>query len=116
MSICETDALRVESMSLDHAADLAHLGDLDLAQRVHSAEFRPSIPQGAQRDFSNDKWVRGNLSPVEEILHLRVGPMEVVDPDRRVSEDQSSSTLKRLMSFKSGSDPPKAASLREASK
>ena len=81
MGVGEADALRVEGVSLNHAAHFAHLGDLDLAQLIHSAELLPAISQGAQRDLSDDARVHRDFSPVEEIPHLRVGSVEVVDPD-----------------------------------
>src|ERR1039458_2523892 len=57
-----------------------------------------------------------NVPLVEMLAHFFVSRTKVVNPDRRICENQFDRTLRRGMFFNSGIEPPRDANLRALSR
>src|ERR1035437_247616 len=114
--VCETNTLRVESVRLNHVLHFVERGNIHFEQRLQVIQHFLPVVQRAKRNLRNDEGVHPNLPSAQEPLHLRVAVAKVVNPNRSVGQDHRLSALTRLMSSKSGSVPPTAASRREASR
>ncbi len=116
MRVREADALRVESVSLDHVPDFPGLGDTDLRKQIEVNEGSRSITQGSESELSDNERVRGNLIAGEQIPQFRQRRSKMVDPDGSIGENHRFWTRRRGMSSSSGMVPPRAASRCAASR
>lgn len=115
MDVRQAKSLCIQRVRFD---EMTHLGDLSYvhgAQQVECRESSAAVVQRTQCDLSDDKRMDDDFSSGEELGHPGVGAPQMVDPHRSVGKNHSSSALVRLMYSRFGSEPPRAASLREAS-
>src|ERR1035437_8418799 len=114
--VCEANTLRVESVRLYHVPHFVERGNIHFEQPLQVVQHFLPVVQRAKRKTRNNEGVHHDLPAAKEPLHLRVAVAKMVNPDGSVCQDHRLSALTRLMYSKSGSDPPTAASRREASR
>lgn len=114
MRIGEADVVRVERVRLDHVPHFVEPRQAHSTQRVHFGEDFWAVAQRSESNLCDDKGVYGDLARQKKISHLLVASPEMVYPDGCVGENHYATRV-RLMGSRSGSVPPTAANLREAS-
>ena len=68
------------------------------------------------RNLAHDECVHGDFAPFECRCQSRVMETQMVDPDRRIDDDDFFMLRRRGIGFIRGSLPPSLASLRAASR
>ena len=116
MRVRKANALRVEGVRFNHVPHFIELRYSHFKQRIHVVKSLSPVAKRTKGNLGNYEGMHDNLPPDQAFLHLRVAVSQMVNPDRCVGQDHRLSAFTRLISSKSGSVPPTAASLREASR
>jgi len=87
MSVHPTDAAAPERRAFDQSEDLAVLGDARGVERLKAFEYVGSRGDGAEGDLPQDERVHDDAILFEEAGKPGVTPAPVIDPNRRVGED-----------------------------
>src|SRR5664279_342990 len=96
---------------MPHLPESCHL---NFEQCFQFIESLPPVAQRTQGYLGHNERVRYDLALAETLLHPRIAPAQIVNPDRCVRQDHNWSVFTRLISSKVGSVPPAAASRVEA--
>src|SRR6185437_2447271 len=115
MQVGDADALALKLARFDEAKQVFEIGSWSMRQFSQLSQKHCSAFDGAECEFQPDKGVCNDLMVQEQLLEFRFRLAQVVDPDRGVNKDHSADLL-RGAAVAFGSLPPRAASLRAASR
>src|ERR1035441_7752573 len=116
VGVGQTDAKAVQTTSLNHSPHFAQLRHSHLGQEVQQCQRFGAPPQRAQRKLRNDGRVDHNLPFVQMLPHFFVSRTKVVNPNRRVRENQNGPSLRRGIFFNFGMVPSRDANRRALSR
>ena len=121
MCVDETDAPVVQASSLNRWPHLAHLRHPHLWLKVQQRKRLSALLQRAsvyqtQGKFRNDERMDHNVPLVKMLAQFSVSGTEMVDPNRRIGENQFGRTRRRGIFFNCGIVPPRDANLRALSR
>jgi hypothetical protein len=116
VSVDQSDAQAVQTMSVDRKPYLFHLRHSHLRELVEQSECFDSLPQRSQGKFRNHKRMNDNAALPKLPAHLLVAGAEMVDPNRGIGQDHFRLVRRRGTLFKSGIVPPSDANRRALSR
>ena len=116
MCVDETDASAVQASSLNRQPHLAQLRHPHLWQKIQQCKCFRALLYRTQGKFRNDERMDHNVPVVKMLAQFSVSGTEMVDPNRRIGENQFGRTLRRGIFFNCGIVPPRDANLRALSR
>src|SRR5438876_3377152 len=115
VSVYDSDAEAVQASGLDQRPYFIQLRHSHLRQRIEQRQRLATVPQRSQRKFGSHKRMDHNPALVEMLAHLQDSGTQMVNPNRRIRENQRELALRRGIRLSSGIVPPRDASLRPLS-
>src|SRR6202522_4135115 len=112
MCVDKPNAQAVQPSSFNRKPHLAQLCYAHLRQRIEQRQRRRALPQRPQRQLRHNEGMDHNIPLVEMLTHFFISEAEVVDPDRRIGENQICRARWRGIFFNPGIVPPREASRR----
>src|ERR1700730_13780908 len=116
MCVSQTDPQAVQTERFNHQPYLAHMRHSHLWQKVQQCKRLGTLLQRSQSQFRNDKRVNYDVPLVKMLSHFRAFRTEVINPNRRICQNQFDLTRRRRIFFSFGMVPPRDASLRALSR
>ena len=121
LGIGQTDAKAVQTTSLNHSSHFTQLRHLYLGQKVQQCKRLAALLKRSKGKLGNDGRMDHNLPFVQMLPQFLVSGMKVsrtkvVDPNRRIRENQFGPGLRRGIFFSFGIVPSRDANRRALSR
>jgi hypothetical protein len=95
MNIDVSDAFAVKLVSFDVAKDFVRFGNRRLRQLLEQFQDQRAIGEAATGNLTNNERVHDHIVAFKESCKSRIAAAKMVDPDRRVDQDQDAVLCRR---------------------
>jgi hypothetical protein len=116
MCVGQADTTIVQIATLNKQTHFPHVGHSDLWKHVQQSERLVALSQRSKGKFRDDERMDYDPPPLKVLAKLPISRTKVVNPYRRIGENQVSRTLRRGIFFNLGMVPPSDANLRALSR
>ena len=117
MHVDVADAFSVKAVTLDESENLLAISHHGGGQILKQFQDRRAIREASASDLSEYKGMHDDDTALEQIGELRIALAKVIDPDRRVDQDQDEVSWRlRGAAFSWGWVPPSRARRRALSR
>src|SRR5208283_1779874 len=116
MGVDQAEAQAVQTASFNHEPHFRQLRHSHLRQGVQQRQRFRALPQRSKGKFRNDKRMDHNVPLMKMPAHFLIFRPKVINPDRRIRENQFDRSLRRGTAFNLGIVPPRDANLRALSR
>src|SRR5208282_6158013 len=116
MCVDQTKSQAVQAAGFNHEPHFRQLRHSHLRQRVQQRKRFRALPQRSQGKLRNNERMDYDLPLLKMPAHLLIFRPKVINPDRRIRENQCGRSLRRGTAFNLGIVPPSDANLRALSR